>query len=120
MSVGVGALLLLGYLVGPRFPNDAATGALYLATVGLGISLFLVGILVLGFAPLCPMCFVVHTSNVLLWPVLFAIVGRSPRAIVGSGIAALRFVVGLKPKDEPNPDLPWTASGFFAAALVAL
>lgn len=116
---GLIAILLVGYLAGPRLAPAASVGALVGVTGGVVISVVLLSTFVTGAVPVCPLCIAVHGINFLLWPLLYKLTGRSFKGLAGAvGMAAL-FIIGHD-KRKGIVDAPLKALSFLLAGLVAL
>lgn len=116
---GLFSLLMLGYLLGPRFAPEAAAGSLLAGSVGLCVSGVLLVQLASRAVAFCPLCVAVHGINILLWISLLMMTGRSFRELGASiGHAAL-FIIGSR-KSAAGNDASWKTLSFFAVALIAL
>jgi len=111
-------LLLLGWSIGYEFEFPATLAALLLAVAAAVISLALLGLMLGGGAPFCPLCAVVHVVNFLLAIPLRQLAGRPLADLVHPVIAAGRYLLGGR--IENGPLARWRLLGFFTAALVAV
>lgn len=113
---GLLVLLTLAWLIEDLFRPQAIAGAVAANVAGLGFSVYLLIMIATKQAPLCPMCLVVHSLNLLLFPALLFAAGESPRALAGriqSGFAMV-FDGGSGGK---NSGRVWSAVAFLACAL---
>jgi len=113
----LGGLLVLGWTLGDSFEFESSTAALLLSLGGGIVSLYLLGILATGSSPLCPLCVVIHATNLLLIPTLKKLSGQSIRKIVGAWRAGCLYLLG---KDENSPLGSWKLLGFVTSAMVAV
>ena len=112
------ALLALSWWLGAAFRAEALLAALLLAALGAGISLLLAGLVLVGWAPHCPLCLIVQLANLALVPALKKASGltvRELRELAGGGC---RYLLGRTAAAESSA--PWKVVGFFAAALVGV
>jgi protein-disulfide isomerase/uncharacterized membrane protein len=111
------ALALLRWLIGAKFHADADMAAFFMACLGALGSIALSALILSGQAALCPLCLVVHATNLLLVMVLKRITQRPLRELVAGAGNALRFAFGGAPG---SPDAPWKLSALLNALLVSL
>jgi protein-disulfide isomerase/uncharacterized membrane protein len=116
-----GALAWLAFMarsLGGWFPRRAAAAGLLFCVPGLIVSLLLVIAMFTGGVPVCPLCLVVHATNVALALVLWR-TGRFGSGGLGGMLReAARWSVG-PPGREP-PEARWTVVGLATAAMMGL
>jgi len=111
-------LLVLAKALRQAFECEALVGALLLGTSGVCGSAALATSMLVGIAPFCPLCMVIHAINLALVPALWHLTGRSfgeIRNIVCSGI---NYVFGGKNGD--SIEARWKVVGFVIPALIAI
>lgn len=111
-------LMILGRVLGSDFELEATLGALLLAVAGACASLMLAMVLLLGWAPLCPLCLVIHAVNLALVPALKGHTGRTARELLGGLQEAARYV--LVGNSKAPSQARWKVVGFTAAGLMAI
>jgi len=116
LYTALGATLLLRWLIGRGFGAAADMLALVIAVVGAAGSVVLAVVMLSGWAPLCPLCLVVHVVNFALLFVLKRVAGATVHEAAGAVWAALRFAAGLTPG---GADSAWITSAVVNVVLAA-
>jgi Protein-disulfide isomerase len=111
-------LLGLAWWLGAAFNVEATLAALVIALLGACASLILAAVMLAGWAPLCPLCLVIHVINLALPPILWRSGGRTTRELFQVAKAGMAYLVGRE--SEGMTDAPWKVVGFLAAGLVAV
>ncbi len=111
-------LQVLASWLGAAFKGEATLAALLIAILGAGISVVLAAGMLAGWAPLCPLCMVVHANNLALVPILKRSCGRTTRELLQAAGSGLKYLVGREP--QGMTDAPWKVVGFIAAGLIAV
>lgn len=122
--VALASLLFLGRMLGEEFRGEARTAALLLATAGACAGLAMLGMMLIGGTPFCPLCAAVHGINFALVGTLKRSMGRSLRQLWSSVSAAGRYVMGRDDSRAGAPAtvhaVPWKVAGFANVVLVAV
>jgi protein-disulfide isomerase/uncharacterized membrane protein len=109
-------LLVLARFVAGTFAGNALLAASALAVAGVGVGLVLAASMVLGRAPLCPLCLAFHVLDLAVLLSLQRLVGRP----LGEQLRAVRDgMVRLVRGDHAAETTRWQLVGFMAVALVA-
>jgi protein-disulfide isomerase/uncharacterized membrane protein len=111
-------LLVLAWWLGEAFKLEATLAALLIAVLGACASVILAAVMFAGWAPLCPLCLVVHLINLALVPVLMRLTGRTSRELLQAARAGLKYLAGGE--TDAATDAPWKVVGFITAGLVAV
>ena len=111
-------LMLLARALRETMMAEATLAALLVAGAGAAGSLTLVGIVIAGRAPLCPLCLVIHVINLVLVVAFWRLTGRTTRELTSSVRAAIGYVVGGK--TESPVAARWKVLGLVTTALVAI
>jgi protein-disulfide isomerase/uncharacterized membrane protein len=114
----LGCLLGLGAVLRDDFADEAHAAAAAVSLVGSSGSLMLlIGVVLLQWAPACPLCFVIHAINLTLPVVLFQRPGGA-RAVVSRWRSGWVYAVGISPTTMPHA--AWKSVTFLIPALVAV
>lgn len=114
----LGSLLGLGAALRDDFADEAHAAATGLSLVGGSASLMLlIGVVILQWAPACPLCFVIHAINLTLPVVLFQRPG-GVRAVVRRWQAGWAYAAGISAPALPHA--AWKSVTFLIPALVAV
>jgi len=112
-----GAILLARFLEG-TFETDALIAGSALTLAGLGAGIGLTACMLLGVAPLCPICLALHAVSLAL---VFSWQRTTDRPI-SEQVQRLRDVAGqiVRSRTEPPESIRWQLVAFACVALVAL
>ncbi|MEJ7592943.1 MAG: thioredoxin domain-containing protein [Planctomycetaceae bacterium] len=114
---GLATVLAVGWWLGPAFAADAFLAAAVVSIPIAFISMLLTAAMLVGFAPLCPLCMIVHSVNSVL-PIVLSCGAGPVRQWSARFHGAIRFAFGRDADDSVAGK--WKAVGFFASALAAL
>ncbi len=116
--VTLACLLVMAWALGEAFELEATLGALLLAAAGACGSVGLTVTVLVGSAPFCPLCILVHVINLALVPALWRLSGRNMGQLLRALRAGGRYLLGAQ-SDSPR-ETRWKVVGFVTAALVAV
>jgi protein-disulfide isomerase/uncharacterized membrane protein len=112
------ALLALGWWLGNDFRAESLVAALLLSGLGAVASVLLGMLMAAGWAPLCPLCLLVHAINLVLVVALKQSGGLTFVQLRRFAAAGWRFALG---RDEDAATArPWKVVAFLAAGLVGV
>ena len=114
----LGALLLLGLAMGASFRQDTAVAAFFISVAGAAVSIWLLYLMFSERVPFCPICAIMHFSNLFMVLLLKRLTGLSLLQLFGRVRSALAFVFAGR-AENPAP-ARWKLVGFFFPAMLAL
>ena len=112
------SLLVLARVLGQAFDREATLGALAVAVAGACGSVVLATMMIVGSAPFCPLCMVVHGINLALVPALKIQSGRTTGELLKDLRAGSRYL--LSSKAVMGPQTRWKTVGLITTALVGV